>query len=382
MAFSLKDYSGLTQIGKGGVATVYSATQISLNRKVAIKKMLERYASDEIVVKRFENEAKSAAALEYQNLIRVYDYGVEEKCFYIVMEYIDGPDLAQILKDKKFFKEIGLMIALQALKGLDFAHKKGIVHRDFKPENILITTDGHVKLTDFGLAYTKESTNITQTDMAVGTPLYMSPEQARGESRKDRRSDIFSAGVLLYRLLADKYPFKGENALATLHEIINIKEQDIAEIVPSLPDTLAAAISSCLEKDIKKRLPQLVPLIRAMEDYLFDINIRDTADEISQYIQLEESNIRELKRKISDYHQRRGEAFLQQADAKRSKVHLIKAFAYNPHNKALSKIISEMDSYSIEPAVEDFKAATSKRTKPGMVRFAKRLVGLFNRSIA
>src|SRR3989339_2061653 len=260
MAFSLQDYKDLVKVGQGGMATVYQAVQKSLNRNVAIKKMATNFADNEILIKRFENEAKSAASLEHNNIIKIYDFGMDEGVFYISMEFIDGCDLDLLIKDRKFIREIGLMVALQAIKGLEFAHSRGVIHRDIKPGNILISKSGLVKVLDFGLASAGESVNLTSTDAVLGTPLFMSPEQARGEKDKDARIDIFSVGVLLYRILSGRFPFTGNNVPAVLYNIVHTAPQDIQELAPALPDELAVQIRLCMEKDKEKRLTGLRPL--------------------------------------------------------------------------------------------------------------------------
>ena len=175
MAFLLKDYTDIQEIARGGMGKVYLATQISLNRKVIIKEMASGLLVNKTEIRRFENEARAAAALDHDNIIRIYDFGEDRGSFYIAMEYIDGPDLESILKDRNYLPEIGLMIVLFALKGLNHAHAHRIIHRDIKPGNILVSKAGAVKVVDFGLAHAgSQQLHLTASDVIVGTPLFMS----------------------------------------------------------------------------------------------------------------------------------------------------------------------------------------------------------------
>ncbi len=342
MAFSIKDYSDLNPLGQGGMAEVFSAVQISLNRKVAIKKMASHLVTQETFVKRFENEARASGSLNHENLIRIYDFGMDSGSFYIAMEFVEGHDLEVILKAEKFFKELGLMIALQAIKGLHFAHQKGIIHRDIKPHNILVSKTGHAKIADFGLAYANEMTHLTTTDVMLGTPLFMSPEQARGEKIRDVRVDIFAVGVLLYRILSGDYPFVGSNLPALLHNIIYTKEKYLHSLVPSLPEALARTITQSLEKDINKRLPSLTPLIDIIQDYLFDLKIRDPVDEVARYMNNHITGVRKLKNRVRDYHLLKSKDFQVTGELRKSQFHLKEALYLDPQNNEVQSRLEKL----------------------------------------
>ena len=177
------------------------------------------------------------------------------------------------------------MILHQALRGLAYAHEKGVVHRDVKAANILVGRGGAVKVVDFGLAYAgAHSAQLTSTGAIVGTPVYMSPELVNGEATKDPRMDIWAAGVILYRLIAGEFPFTGENVPSTLINIIQNKEKPAEEIDKTLPPNLAAQLHACLEKDHSKRLAELGTLIQALQDHFFDIGVRDPVDMIRRYL--------------------------------------------------------------------------------------------------
>jgi serine/threonine protein kinase len=349
MAFTLSDYKDIKEIAKGGMSILYSAIQISLNRKVVIKKMASHLADEKSYIIRFENEAKAAATLEHDNIIRIYDYGAEQGAFYIVMEYIDGFGLDHLLKTFVFMKEACLMIMLQALKGLDFAHKQNVLHRDIKPGNIFVSKDGRVKVLDFGLAWTGEPTDLTATESVIGTPVYLSPERARGGREKDIRSDIFSVGVLLYRIISGELPFKGENVPAIMHEIVYTKEKDIRIYDPTLPDDLVQQLSLCLNKNLEERLPNLKSLIISLQNYLFDMGIRDITDDIAKVINLDPTGMQDMVKRITGYHIRKGKDCVKSGQLEKAKAHFKEGIKKDPKNKEIQEIIMKVDGLKMTP---------------------------------
>ncbi|HSI06635.1 MAG TPA: serine/threonine-protein kinase, partial [Myxococcota bacterium] len=191
-------YSVISEIGSGGMAVVYKAEQPALNRLVAIKELRKELATDLSLVTRFEREAKSVAALAHQNIVHIYDFLSRANSMYIVMEFVEGIDVYDLIgRVGRLPPEIASIIALQAARALEYAHYRGVVHRDFKPSNLMITKQGEVKLMDFGIARDIANDDLTRPGTAIGTPAYMSPEQIMGE-RVDFRSDVFSFGIVLY----------------------------------------------------------------------------------------------------------------------------------------------------------------------------------------
>ncbi|KAF0246474.1 MAG: Serine/threonine protein [Planctomycetota bacterium] len=195
-------------LGQGGMGVVYKARQIGLDRAVALKVMSDRLAGDPDFVRRFEKEAKAMASLSHANIVAVYNYGIDNGRCFIVMEYMDGVNLRQILREKKLRPEEGLRIVPQLCDALEYAHSEGVVHRDIKPENILIDKKGRVKITDFGLAKMVElgRNEHTVTGLVMGTPHYMAPEQVDTPKTVDHRADIYSMGVVFYELLTGELP--------------------------------------------------------------------------------------------------------------------------------------------------------------------------------
>lgn len=329
MAFSLKDFCDIKKLGNGGMGDVYIATQISLDRKVVIKELASNLHKDPHLIKRFENEAKSAAALDHENIIQVFDFGEDNGSFFISMEYIDGWDLEQLMHWQPFPKEIGMMILLKAVKGLHYAHKQGTVHCDIKPGNILVSKTGNVKVVDFGLAHASSQAAEPMDPTSVFiTPAYMPPEVALGSNAQDITMDIWSAGVLAYKIICGTLPFAGGNVREVVHSIVHEKEKDIQEIYPALPEDCGGSIRACLQKDPKNRPPSLEKMIDSLENYLYELGIRDSEKVITQYIRDKNSAVAELTRPLLHYHLRKGNDYLESGNRFKSGAHLREAEKY------------------------------------------------------
>ncbi|MBN2188719.1 MAG: serine/threonine protein kinase [Chitinispirillaceae bacterium] len=338
MAFSLKDYKDIQEIARGGMGKVYLATQISLNRKVIIKEMATGLLTSANEIKRFENEARAAALLNHDNVIRIYDFGEDRGSFYISMEFIDGPDLETILRDPHCVPEIALMIVLHALKGLNYAHQHQIIHRDIKPGNILVSKTGAVKVLDFGLAHaSSQQMHLTATDTIVGTPLYMSPEQASGEEKKSIQMDVWSVGVLLYRIITGDYPFKGDNVPAILFNIVQARQPPMEELAPTLPEDLAGSINLSLEKDRAARLTGLGAIIESLQNYFYEIGVKDTAETIRRYITDPAATVKWLSALLLEYHGRRGLEYQEAGDRERAAAHLRAVKQFDPTYKPVAR---------------------------------------------
>ncbi len=239
-------------IGKGGMGEVYLAEDTILKRKVALKFLPAYDASDVTQELRFKREALAAAKLNHPNIITIYEYGsIEDKSF-ISMEYIEGESLAALLNRKKLSIFKVIRIILQICQGLGKSHKAGIIHRDLKPSNIMIDNDGVIKILDFGLAKLKGATKLTRAETTMGTLLYMSPEQVKGQEI-DERSDIFSLGVIFYELLANRLPFEGNDFPAIAHSIISKNPVPLKHYRSNVPKGLQRLIDKALEKDPQRR---------------------------------------------------------------------------------------------------------------------------------
>ena len=263
----LGDFRLLKKLGEGGMGTVYKARQVSMDRDVALKVLPKNLAKDKDFVERFYREARSSAKLDHPNIVRGIAVGEEKGFHYFAMEFVDGDTCEKLLAEQGKLK-VGdaVKIAIDIAQALDHAHTKGMVHRDIKPDNILITRDGTVKLADLGLAKeTDENSSLTQTGSGFGTPYYMPPEQARNAKYVDNRSDIYALGATLYHLLTGKLPFEGETAI----EILTAKEE--GQHAPArrsnaeIPELLDLVIDKMMARDSKDRYQTAAELIAALE---------------------------------------------------------------------------------------------------------------------
>src|ERR1043166_4083048 len=251
---TLSQYKILEKLGEGGMGVVYKAEDTKLDRFVALKFLpphLNASAQDKA---RFIQEAKAAAALNHPNVCSIIDIQDRDGQMFIVMEFVDGQTLRE-KKDSISFKQ-AIDIGIQIADGLSAAHEKGIVHRDIKPDNIMIRKDGIAQIMDFGLAKLRSSgskiSRLTKEGSTVGTAGYMSPEQVQGQDA-DHRSDIFSLGVLLFELFIGQSPFKGVHETALAYEIVNVDPAPMSSIKPDIDPNLDAIILECLEKDPRER---------------------------------------------------------------------------------------------------------------------------------
>jgi serine/threonine protein kinase len=268
---SLKENYMITDpIGRGSMGSISKAIQKSLDRYVAVKLINPHLSDDPHHIRRLEREAKSAARLKHMNVMEIIDFGREDSQYYIVVEYIDGPSLAQILQRVPMLPlEVVIATVMQTLNGLEHAHNKGIIHRDIKPENIMFTRSGIAKITDFGVAHITRQPSITQADMnIIGTPHYMSPEQADGKEI-DNRSDLFSVGVMLYQLLTNTLPFDGDNIAVVLNKIISKPFVPVQKRNPDVSDELARILEKALHKDVTRRYFDATEFMHALETFAF-----------------------------------------------------------------------------------------------------------------
>ncbi|MDD3850958.1 MAG: protein kinase, partial [Firmicutes bacterium] len=207
-------YEIVEKIGSGGMSFVYKARCSLLNRYVAVKILRPEFTSDENFVKKFRQESQAAASLSHHNIVSIYDVGVDDDIYYIVMEYIEGKTLKQFIRERgRMNPHHAAEIAQQICKALVHAHNNHIVHRDIKPHNILVTKDGTAKVTDFGIARAVTSSTVTNTGSVIGSVHYFSPEQARG-GYIDEKSDLYSLGIVLYEMVTGKVPFEGESPIS------------------------------------------------------------------------------------------------------------------------------------------------------------------------
>jgi serine/threonine-protein kinase len=244
-----------SEIGRGAMGVVFKATDSVLQRTVAVKTVnmaLERDHADKYEA-RFYQEARAAGGLNHPNIVTVYDAGKAGDVVYMAMEYIQGVELRSLfVEGQAMGVPQSISIAAQVAEGLGYAHQAGVVHRDIKPANIMVTADGPVKITDFGIARMRASADLTQTGVMLGSPKYMSPEQVIGK-RADHRSDIFSLGVILYEMLTGAAPFNGENVTALMYQIVNFAPPAPSSVNPAVPEMLDFIVAKMLAKPLEER---------------------------------------------------------------------------------------------------------------------------------
>ncbi len=263
-------YQLRSQIARGGMTDVFLGHDTLLSRPVAIKRLFPEFAADPSFVERFRREATAAANLNHPNIVAVYDWGSAEGTYYIVMEYIEGQSLAELLRsDGPLPPEHAAEIALSVAAALGFAHNNGVIHRDVKPGNVLLSPDGKVKVTDFGIAiaaFGGAEANLTQTGSVMGTATYFSPEQAQGQSL-DHRSDLYSLGIVLYEMLCGRPPFTGDSSVAVAYKHVQQAVPAPSSLGVVLPESLEAITMKLLAKNPAQRYPTARDLQRDLRRY-------------------------------------------------------------------------------------------------------------------
>ncbi len=244
-----KRYRVIEKIGGGGMADVYRAEDLELGRIVALKILHKQFATDEGFLERFRREARAAAKLNHPNIVSIYDVGQEDGVYFIVMEYVKGVTLKKLIqKDAPLSTEKVVHIAMQIAKAMEFAHQHEIIHRDIKPQNVIITETGEIKVTDFGIARAGSTSTMTRTGAILGTAHYISPEQAQG-SVIDPTTDIYSLGVVIYEMATGELPFRGENPVAVALKHINDTPLPPRHVFAAVPESLEAVILKAMAKN-------------------------------------------------------------------------------------------------------------------------------------
>ncbi|NMB41629.1 MAG: Stk1 family PASTA domain-containing Ser/Thr kinase [Firmicutes bacterium] len=261
-------YKVLEKVGEGGMARVYRGMDTKLNRQVAVKILYEQFAGDADFLRRFKQEAKAAARLTHPNIVNIYDEGEEDNIHYIIMEYVEGYTLKDLVqRDGRLKPEESVQIVIQICDALAHAHSQNVIHRDIKPQNIIMTEDGRVKVTDFGIARATADTTITYGRSLLGSVYYSSPEQARGYST-DSKSDIYSLGVLFYEMLTGVVPFSGESPISVALKHLQDDVVPPRSLIPELPAFLEGVILKTMRKDRQLRYNNALELKEDLEGWL------------------------------------------------------------------------------------------------------------------
>jgi len=294
-----KKYIIQSKIASGGMADVYAGQDVELQRKVAVKIMHESYAGSRSFTARFQKEAQILSNLKSPNIISIFDYGEFEGLYYIIMEFVNGMSLKELIdKNGALDPETSALYAIQICTALELAHKNNLIHRDIKPQNILIDENGILKVTDFGIAKFT-SADITKTKNILGTAHYLSPEQAQGKSL-DNRTDIYSLGILMYEMLVSDVPFRGGSSIDISIRQISEKPQPLSGIISNIPAGLEYAVMKCLEKNPGDRYQDITSLKKDLENFIYKrpFSFENNYKHVSQ-----KNKIREFSHKPYTYEQ-------------------------------------------------------------------------------
>ena len=289
-------YEIIEKVGDGGMALVYRAKDTLLNRIVAVKVLREQFASDDEFIERFRREAQSAASLSHPNVVNIYDVGHTGSTHFIVMEYVDGENLSDLIKTKGELSEHFIVsVGMQIATGLAHAHHHGIIHRDIKPHNILITNEGRVKVTDFGIAQAMSSANLTQTGVVLGSVHYFSPEQARGVNIQ-AASDLYSLGIVMYEMIVGKQPFRGDTPISIALKQIQEMPIPPRQYRPDLHRGLEQLVLQLLAKEPEQRpksADEVVRILKGIDRELGSIGIDDPESENEETLMLSVADIQD-----------------------------------------------------------------------------------------
>ena len=306
----LDKYELLERVGQGGMAVVYRGLDRTLKRVVAVKILHRHLADYQEARDRFEREAQAVAKLRHENILEIFDYSAKEGAeSYIVTEFIDGQTLKQFITERPIaFPEIGAMVLLQVCRALAHAHAGSILHRDVKPENIMIRSDGVVKLMDFGISHMVDLERLTVTGQLLGSPAYMAPEHVEGRPL-DFRTDVFAAGIVLYQLAVGKLPFEGKNPHEVLKRIAECKFVDPRQANPRIGNRLGRIILRAMAASPDDRYPGIAEMVVALDGYLDESGLPSDkiAGELARYFKAPASYEEALKARLVDTLTRAGQ---------------------------------------------------------------------------
>ncbi len=264
----LRNLKIVSKIGEGGMGVVYLAENIGLEKPFAVKSLHVNLTQDTGFRERFKKEALNQALLSHPNIVQAIDFFDEDGQFFLVMEYVKGQELSELIKkNKKLPEEEALRILKDILRGLDFAHRKGVIHRDIKPSNVIIDEEGRARITDFGIAVLVGEKRLTATGTPIGTAVFMSPEQILNPSEIDHRSDVYSAGIVLYEMLTGDVPFNGETEFAIQSQQVQDPVPDPSKRNPLIKPELKKIMMKALEKDPGKRFSGCGEFLKEIEEY-------------------------------------------------------------------------------------------------------------------
>ncbi len=267
---SLGDYRNLKQIARGAMGIIFRAEHVKDGRVVALKVLPLHMVQDQSEIERFRREIETVTGLEHPNIVKVIAFGQDDDFYYYAMEFLEGRSLRELIHDRGHLSPFyAAEITRDAARGLGYAHKHGVIHRDVKPSNLMICKDGVIKIVDFGLAFKKHSPNLTATGLSLGTPAYMSPEQIEGgRSEVSERSDIYSLGVTLYEATTGKRPFEGDNHYDVLKRVLFDQPIAAIEANPGVPRSLSEIVSRAMSKNPGERYSNMEEFAKALGGFI------------------------------------------------------------------------------------------------------------------
>jgi serine/threonine-protein kinase len=339
----LDKYELLERVGQGGMAVVYRGLDRSLKRTVAIK-ILHKHLSDYQEARdRFEREAQAVAKLRHENILEIFDYSAKDGSeSYIVTEFIDGQTLKQFITERPIqYPEVGAMIMLQVARALAHAHAGSILHRDVKPENIMIRSDGVVKLMDFGISHMVDLERLTVTGQLLGSPAYMAPEHVEGRPL-DFRTDVFAVGIVLYQLTVGKLPFEGKNPHEVLKRIAECKFTDPRQANPRIGNRLGRIILKAMAAQPGDRYAAIGEMVLALEAYLEEsgLPVDKLTSELARYFKTPGPYELALKERLVDHLTRRGQELLANKDQAKALDAFDRVLTIDPEN---AKVVAILD---------------------------------------
>ncbi|HEY6177717.1 MAG TPA: serine/threonine-protein kinase, partial [Kofleriaceae bacterium] len=342
----LDKYELLERVGQGGMAIVYRGIDRQLKRVVAVKVLHKHLADYQEARDRFEREAQAVAKLRHENIVEIFDYsGVAAAeaagSSYIVTEFIDGKTLKQQITDRPItYPEVGAMVVLQVCRALAHAHAAGVLHRDVKPENIMIRGDGVVKLMDFGISHMVDLERLTVTGQLLGSPAYMAPEHVEGR-QLDFRTDVFAAGIVLYQLTVGKLPFEGKNPHEVLKRIAECRFVDPRQANPRIGNRLGRIILRAMAAQPADRFAAVGEMVLALEGYLEETGLGadKVVGELGRYFQAPAAYELALKERMVDHLTRRGQDQLAADDRAAALDVFDRVLTIDPNNPRVLEIL-------------------------------------------
>jgi len=336
-------YQILEEVGRGGMSVVYRATDTDLDRPVALKVLHEHLAPREDVMDRFRREAKAVARLHHENLLEIYDFSADGTDHaFLVTEFIDGQDLASFLEQHSLrIPEFGALLVAEVTSGLAHAHAAGVIHRDIKPQNVMLRRDGTVKLTDFGIARLLDESQMTMTGTLLGSPAHMCPELVAGEPM-DARGDIFSLGTLLYQCITGELPFKADNPSALMRRIVDVEYLPPEALNGAVGRTLSRVVTRCLERDPADRYPDAESLRADLLAVAAEIGLDDPRAEIAALLAAPGARQEELRPEVVARLKTRGAELLRAKQVPAALERYDRALALDPDDEEIPLIIDRI----------------------------------------